>query len=175
MELEKEIDQQKAFGSVYHKPMINVLFTANCLELEHLRTFKQYGITMQQYNVLRILRGCHPRAATIQYVSARMLDRSSNASRLVDKLMVKNLVDRAICPHNRRAVDVVITYKGLDLLSQIDIHEPGWISKANHLSEQEAQTLNTLLDKLRGPDREVPASLTTLIAEQALSDGKSPC
>jgi DNA-binding MarR family transcriptional regulator len=156
MELEKEIDQ-KHFHSVYHKLIINVLYTGKWLDYNHSQLFKQFGLTGQQYNILRILRGAAPKPATVQYLTDRMLDKSSNASRLVDKLEEKGWASRTICEHNRRAVDVAITEAGLALLSRMD----GSLKEENMLSgcltEAEAESLNNLLDKLRDSSI-VPAS-----------------
>lgn len=149
MELEKEIDQ-KHFASEHHKLLINVLFTGKWLDYRQQRRFKTWDLTPQQYNILRILRGAAPKPATVQYLTDRMLDKSSNASRLVDKLEEKGLACRATCPHNRRAVDVSITEAGMALLEQIDgrnvLNDHVF---AQVLTEQEAQTLNRLLDRLR--------------------------
>ncbi len=149
MELEKEIDQ-KHFASEHHKLLINVLFTGKWLDYRQQRRFKTWDLTPQQYNILRILRGAAPKPATVQYLTDRMLDKSSNASRLVDKLEEKGLACRATCPHNRRAVDVNITEAGMALLEQIDgrnvLNDHVF---AQVLTEQEAQTLNRLLDRLR--------------------------
>ena len=149
MELEKEIDQ-KHFASEHHKLLINVLFTGKWLDYRQQRRFKTWELTPQQYNILRILRGAAPKPATVQYLTDRMLDKSSNASRLVDKLEEKGLACRATCPHNRRAVDVSITEAGMALLEQIDGRNVMTDNVfAQVLTEQEAQTLNRLLDRLR--------------------------
>ena len=148
MELEKEIDQ-KSFKSEHQKAVVNVLFTGKWLEYRQNATFKPYGLTAQQFNVLRILRGCMPKPATVQYLVERMLDKSSNASRIVDKLIEKGLVDRRICEANRRMVDIKITTKGLDLLALLDANEAMWSKYDGVLNADEARTLNTLLDKMR--------------------------
>jgi DNA-binding MarR family transcriptional regulator len=99
---------------------------------------------------LRILRGQYPKPATVNLLIDRMLDKSSNASRIVDRLLVKNLVTRRICKKDRRSVDVVITEKGLELLKMIDSLQPKWRKEFETLSGEEAKKLNNLLDKLRG-------------------------
>lgn len=149
MEIGKEIKQSK-FKNEYQKMLINILFTSNWLGSKHNEIIKPYGISTQQFNILRILRGQHPKPATVNLLIDRMLDKNSNASRLVEKLRVKKLVERAVCLDDRRAVNVIITQKGLDLLEELDKLDGGMIKELKNLSEKEATTLNQLLDKLRG-------------------------
>ena len=149
MEIGKEIKQTK-FKNEHHKMLINILFTSNWLGAKHACSLKPYGISSQQFNLLRILRGQHPKPATVNLLIDRMLDKNSNASRLVEKLRVKKLVERATCEEDRRAVNVIITQKGLDLLAEIDKHEISFLKDLKNLSEKEAEQLNALLDKLRG-------------------------
>jgi DNA-binding MarR family transcriptional regulator len=149
MKIGNEIKQTK-FKSEYQKMLINILFTSGWLTSKHASQLKPYGISSQQYNILRILRGQHPKPATVNLLIDRMLDKNSNASRLVEKLRLKKLVERAICPDDRRAVNVAITKKGLDLLIELDELEEGFIDKElKKLSESEAEQINLLLDKLR--------------------------
>lgn len=145
----EEIKQEK-FKSIFEKSMINLVFTTNWLNLRNSQLFKTYGISLPQFNVLRILRGQHKQPATINLISERMLDKSSNASRLVDKLVLKELVERKECPNDRRAVDIIITDKGLEVLSKLDIvikdfHQD--IEK--NITKEEAEQLNDLLNKIR--------------------------
>lgn len=149
MEIGKEIKQTK-FKNEYQKMLINILFTSNWLEAKHAVNMKPFGISTQQFNLLRILRGQHPKPASVNLLINRMLDKNSNASRLVEKLRVKKLVERTICPEDRRAVNVLITQKGLDLLAEIDKQENHFFKELKCLTEKEAETINTLLDKLRG-------------------------
>ncbi len=149
MEIGKEIKQSK-FKSEHQKMLINILFTSNWLNAKHAASLKPYGISSQQYNLLRILRGQHPKPASVNLLIDRMLDKSSNASRLVEKLRLKKLVERTICPEDRRAVNVIITQKGLDLLAELDKNEGGMLKELKNLSEKEAEQINLLLDKLRG-------------------------
>lgn len=149
MKIGNEIKQTK-FKSEYQKMLINILFTSGWLTSKHASQLKPYGISSQQYNILRILRGQHPKPATVNLLIDRMLDKNSNASRLVEKLRLKKLVERAICPDDRRAVNVAITKKGLDLLIELDKLEEGFINEElKKLSEEEAEQINSLLDKLR--------------------------
>lgn len=149
MEIGKEIKQSK-FKSEHQKMLINILFTSGWLNSKHASGLKPHGISSQQYNLLRILRGQHPKPATVNLLIERMLDKNSNASRLVEKLRLKKLVERATCPEDRRAVNVVITKKGLDLLVELDNLEESFIEELReNLTEQEAAQINLLLDKLR--------------------------
>ncbi|MCW3082739.1 MAG: transcriptional regulator [Bacteroidetes bacterium] len=149
MEIGKEIKQEK-FRDEYQKLVINVFFTSNWLGAIHACSLKAYGISPQQFNLLRILRGQHPKPATVNLLIDRMLDKNSNASRLVEKLRLKKLVERATCQDDRRAVNVVITQKGLDMLEEIDKHDETLTKELKNLTVKEAEQLNTLLDKLRG-------------------------
>ncbi len=148
MKLEEEIKQSK-FKSEFHKLGINIIFTANWLSLHHTKHCKQYDITPEQFNLLRILRGQHPKPATVNLLIERMLNKMSNASRLVEKLRKKGLVERQTCESDRRACDVAITKKGLDLLAKMDKEEGEWNNIFSHLSEEESKKANLILDKLR--------------------------
>ncbi len=149
MEIGKEIKQGK-FKNEHQKMLINILFTSGWLSAKHAFNLKPYCISTQQYNILRILRGQHPKPATVNLLIDRMLDKNSNASRLVEKLRLKKLIDSATCPEDRRAVNVVITQKGLDLLTELDKQEGTFLKELKNLSTEEAQHINFLLDKLRG-------------------------
>ncbi|GMU87014.1 MAG: MarR family transcriptional regulator [Ignavibacteriales bacterium] len=149
MELEKEI-QQTSFSSIYHKMALNILFTAHWMEYHNACFLKSWGITPQQFNILRILRGQHPKPASVNLLIERMLDKMSNASRLVEKLRVKGLVSRQECLDDRRQVDVLITGEGLALLKEIDATMDEQQKFSDMLTESEAVELNRLLEKLRG-------------------------
>lgn len=149
MGLEQDIKQKK-FGNEHEKAAINILYTASWIESSNLKRFKPHGITPQQYNVLRILRGSHPKHLMLNDIASRMIDKNSNATRLVEKLRQKNLVTREQCPENRRQVDIAITQKGMDLLSDIDMETDNWLENLKGLNITECIELNTLLDKLRG-------------------------
>lgn len=148
MEIGKEIKQSK-FRNEYHKMLINIMFTCSWLSSKHAKHLKPYGISGQQYNILRILRGQYPKPATVNLLIDRMLDKNSNASRLVEKLRLKKMVERTTCPDDRRAVNVVITQKGLDILAELDKVEISFLKELKNISEKEAEMLNMLLDKLR--------------------------
>jgi DNA-binding MarR family transcriptional regulator len=112
--------------------------------------FKNADITVQQFNVLRILRGQHPKACNLKLVKERMLDRMSDASRIIDKLKAKGFVERHECPNDRRNVDLLITAKGLDLLKSLDHLDEEFKTIFKNLSVSEVKQLNDLLDKARG-------------------------
>lgn len=147
MKIEEEIKQDK-FQSEHHKALINIIFTGNYINQTSRRFLRQFGISPQQYNILRILRGQRPKTASVMTLQERMLDRMSNASRLIDKLKEKNLVNRTVNKEDRRRVDVKITQKGLNLLDRID--KMDFEKRFNNLNSNEAAKLNELLDKFRG-------------------------
>jgi DNA-binding MarR family transcriptional regulator len=149
MKIEEEI-KQTVFRSEYHKVFINLAFTAYWLTRIVAQVLKPYKLTTQQYNVLRILRGQFPKPASINLITERMIDRMSNASRLVDKLLAKGLVERTVCLTDRRQVDVILTEKGSKLLEEIDKKIGPWEMHFSSLSEKEAKQMNALLDKMRG-------------------------
>ena len=149
MTLESEIKQKK-FQSEYHKAIVNIVYTYNWMIEKQTRQLKPFDITLQQYNILRILRGQHPNPATVKLIKERMLDKMSDVSRLVEKLRIKELVNRNICLHDRRNVDVYITEKGLGLLKELDPKEKEMGEFMSNLSKNEIEQLNTYLDKLRG-------------------------
>ena len=150
MKLEDEIKQVKAFTNEYNKVVVNIIYTYNWLDASTKTFFSDYDITTQQFNILRILRGQYPNPSTINLLRERMLDKMCDASRLVERLRIKNLVERSKASTDKRAVDIVITEKGLELLSRIDQNFPDFENKLQTLSLEEALTLNNLLDKLRG-------------------------
>lgn len=151
MRIEDEI-KQPIFSSEHQKAHINLVYTAGWLQLRQATAFKPFGLTLPQFNILRILRGQHPLPATVALLIDRMLDKTSNASRIVDRLEEKQLVTRTVCPANRRAVDIRITNMGLDLLHRIE--EAGIVHSGGlaHLSEADMLQLNMLLDKIRTDD-----------------------
>jgi len=149
MKLEEEIKQSK-FRNEYHKLAVNIFYTYSWLLNLQTQLFKKFKITSNQYNILRILRGQHPNPATINLLKDRMIDKMSDVSRLVERLRKKGLVKRELCKNDRRRVDVVITDKGLKLLSDIDKLNDEYDSFFRNLSVTESKTLNDLLDKLRG-------------------------
>lgn len=149
MKLEDEI-QQKKFKSIQQKLMLNLVYTTNWVTSKQACFFKDSDITSQQYNVLRILRGQYPNPCSIKLIKERMLDKMSDASRIVDKLNTKKLLIRKECPNDRRSVDVIITDKGLELLKSLDHVDDAAKQTLKSLSAEEINILNDLLDKLRG-------------------------
>ena len=149
VKLEDEIKQKK-FKSEQQKLAINMLYTYNWLSYKVESNFKDKDITVQQFNVLRILRGQHPNPCNLKLIRERMLDRMSDASRIVDKLKAKDLLERKECPNDRRNVDVLITEKGLELLKSLDYIDEEYKQTFKNLTVSEMKTLNELLDKVRG-------------------------
>jgi DNA-binding MarR family transcriptional regulator len=148
MKLEDEIGQ-KAFKNNIQKMMINIIYTSNWLQNFIAENLKEYDITPQQFNILRILRGQHPNPARMHLLQERMLDKMSNASRLVERLRKKGLVIRKICKNDRRAVDVLINKKGLALLNKIDLFEKEWHDRFKDLDNGDINNLNRILDNIR--------------------------
>lgn len=138
------------FESEQQKAMLNVMFTANWFKSQQVGLFKPYGISPQQYNILRILRGAKDRV-NMHCVKERMIDRAPNATRLTDKLIAKGLVERERCEEDRRVVYVRISAKGLDMLNNIDKKNRATMQESvDRLSAEEAVVLNRLLDTWRG-------------------------
>ncbi len=149
MKIEEEIKQDK-FHSEYQKLAINILFTNQWLTANTTKILKPFGISPQQYNVLRILKGQSPKAISVSNIMERMIDKMSNTSRLVEKLRQKELIERVTCEQDRRQVDVKITKKGLDLLEKVKTEMNAFKTISDNLTEKEASTINDLLDKMRG-------------------------
>ncbi|HET6768802.1 MAG TPA: MarR family transcriptional regulator [Chitinophagaceae bacterium] len=150
MILEKEIQQVKPFRNNYHKASVNLIFTGKWMIQFHSDVFKKYKLTVQQYNILRILHGRYPQASTVKLIRERMLDRMSDASRIVELLRKKGMVERNISSKDRRRTDVVITIKGADLLKEIEKESEHMDNRLSTLNEGEIVMLNNLLDKARG-------------------------
>jgi DNA-binding MarR family transcriptional regulator len=149
MKIEDEIKQSK-FKNPFQKVAINLQFTANWLTANNNDFFKDFGVTMQQFNMLRILRGQGQNSISAAEIKQRMLDRNSDVSRLLDRLIDKNLVTKTQCKSDKRATDVMITANGLKLLSKIDERLDEIDSKILNLTAKEATQLSDLLDKCRG-------------------------
>lgn len=147
--IEEEIKQEKKFETEYEKAAVNIMFTSSWLYNINAGRMKKHGITPEQYNVLRILRGSYPKPLMLGSVTCRMVDKSSNATRLVEKLRQKGYVKRELCETNRRQVDILITEKGLALLTRIDNEAEEWLDTLKGITKAEAQELNRILDKLR--------------------------
>jgi DNA-binding MarR family transcriptional regulator len=147
MSIDKDINQ-RSFKSEHQKAVINLIFTYNWTTEQLKHIFDKEDLTMQQFNILRILRGSDTPLSTLQ-IRERMLDKMSDTSRIVDRLILKNLVKKNVCKADKRLVDVSITDKGRNVLQKIDQQEDDMQNIAGALSEKEAKTLNKLLDKIR--------------------------
>ena len=148
MALEQEIQQSK-FRNEHQKVVVNLLFTSGWLKEKTRAIFDPEEITPQQFNILRILRGSHPKPLSTLAIRDRMLEKMSDTSRIVDRLLVKGLVKKVTCAADRRLVDIQITDKGRKLLERIDLKEDEMDAIVKGLNEQEAKQLNGLLDKIR--------------------------
>lgn len=150
MSIEKDINQKK-FRNERQKAMINIIYTYNWMTEQSKSIFEKADITAQQFNILRILRGAGTPLSTLQ-IRQRMLDKMSDTSRIVDRLIIKGLVKKVVCKTDKRLVDVSITDKGKRVLEKIDRHEDEMDAIAGNLSDTDARTLNKLLDKIRNPN-----------------------
>jgi len=148
MKIEKAIHQTKPFKNNYQKAIVNLLFTNNWLMERHKAFFQSYDITGKQYNVLRILKGAGKPIST-SVIRTRLLDRMSDASRVVDRLYKKGLVGKDTCTTDKRLVDVFLTEQGLELLQSIDKRSDELDQMLNQLTTKEAAQLSNLLDKIR--------------------------
>lgn len=148
MALEDEIKQVKPFTNLAEKVVVNILYTNNYILSEQSKVLKKYDISSAQYNVLRILQGQKGNPIGINEIIDRMLDKMSNASRIVDKLEKKDLAVRTNNQKSRRSVNVSITQVGQKLLHEVNLEFEGFVAVKN-LDESEAETLNFLLDKIR--------------------------
>ncbi|MBA4133519.1 MAG: MarR family transcriptional regulator [Flavobacterium sp.] len=149
MKIEEVIKSNVALKDA-KKVILNVMYTQNVVNDKFNEILKPYDLSGEQYNVLRILRGQKGNPANMCIIQERMLAKNSNTTRLIDKLLLKDLVTRNVCPDNRRKIEVLITQKGLALLTEldpkVDEHEKLF---ANNLTEDEIILLNTLLEKYR--------------------------
>lgn len=148
LKLEDEI-QQKTFKSPQQKLAINLIYTSHWLNYKYASFFKDQDITIQQFNVLRILRGQYPNYCNLKLIKERMLDRMSDASRIIDKLLQKGYVERKSCPNDRRSVNLLISEKGLELLQSLDYIDEETKEIFANLSIEEVMKLNDLLDNIR--------------------------
>jgi len=150
MSLETDIQQAK-FRNEYQKAAINLIFTYNWMSEQNKKFFEREDITPQQFNILRILRGAGNPLSTLQ-IRQRMLDKMSDTSRIVDRLVKKGLVKKVVCKSDRRLVDVSITEKGSELLAKLDLANDEMDEVLSKITFEEASTLNVLLDKIRSTE-----------------------
>lgn len=148
MGIEQDIRQTK-FRNEHQKASINLIYTYNWLTEKSKAFFATEDITPQQFNILRILRGSHPQPLSTLQIRERMLDKMSDTSRIVDRLIAKGLVKKGICKTDRRLVDVMITDKGKKLLERLDTRQDEMDNILFRLSKKEAGLLSELLDKIR--------------------------
>lgn len=149
MKIEEEIRQSKKFKTSREKALINIIFSANWIHNKQQEFFKPFGITPQQYNILRILKGQHPNSISGTDIKSRMLDKNSDVSRILDRLALKNLIERRTSQDDRRASDVSISLEGIEVLERVAKAQKETYSFLK-LTEDEAETLSQLLDKSRG-------------------------
>ncbi len=149
MSIEKDINQLRKFRNEYHKSVVNLIFTYSWVTEKLKQYIEAEDLTLQQYNILRILRGSDGPLSTLQ-IRDRMLDKMSDTSRIVDRLVLKKLAKKTISKKDKRLVDVVITAKGKTILAKLDTNQQMIDNAVNNLTEGEAKILNGLLDKIRG-------------------------
>jgi DNA-binding MarR family transcriptional regulator len=147
MGIEQDI-QQASFRNEFQKMGINLLFTANWLNEQIGKILSEEGVTQQQYNILRILRGSATPLSTLK-IRERMLDKMSDTSRIVDRLIAKELVVKNTCEKDKRLVDITLSPKGLDLVDQLDQYNERIDALLKGINESEAQMMNQILDKIR--------------------------
>ena len=147
MGIEQDI-QQASFRNEFQKMGINLLFTANWLNEQIGKILSEEGVTQQQYNILRILRGSATPLSTLK-IRERMLDKMSDTSRIVDRLIAKELVLKNTCEKDKRLVDITLSHKGLDLVDQLDQFNDRIDALLKGINESEAKTMNQILDKIR--------------------------
>ena len=148
MTLEKEIKQNKPFASIKEKTMVNIMFTHSWLSERMRNFFDPFDITPKQYNILRILKGADGPLST-SVIRDRMIDKMSDTTRLIDRMIKRGWVKKNTCPEDKRLVDIVITDLGLAKLEEIENDPSKKVDILNSLSEEEALQLSSLLDKLR--------------------------
>lgn len=149
MELQEEVKSSK-FENVFQKALVNIIFTYSWSNQNVKEVLSPYNITQQQFNVLRILRGQYPRPSTINLLKSRILDKLSDVSRIVERLVQKGYVQKNVNSNDKRALDIVISEKGLELLKKLDKEVDFSTFIRPNITEEEALQLNVLLDKIRG-------------------------
>lgn len=149
MEIEKEIASRK-FENNHQKAIVNLIYTYGWITNLLKQKLNKHKITLQQFNILRILRGQYPNPATVNLLKERMLDKMSDASRIVERLVQKELAQRCVNEKDRRAVDIRISPKGLEILEKLDKEMSSSDLLKDHISDADAAMLSSLLDKMRG-------------------------
>ena len=149
MTIENAIQQKTPFRNEWQRVAVNLIYTSNWLTEQFKAYLKPFDITLQQYNVLRILRGAGKPLSTSD-IRERLLDKMSDTSRIVERLCQKGLVARSVCPNDKRLVDVTLTPEGYSFLGKLDELDSGLDVALQNLSAEEARQLSDLLDKMRG-------------------------
>ncbi len=149
MRIDEEIQSSK-FEDNYHKLVINIAYTDSWLSNTFRCKFEKHNLTQQQFNILRILRGQYPKPATVNLLKERMIDKMSDASRIVDRLVQKGLVSRCTNTKDRRAVDIRISDAGMEILARMDTEFKTKDLLEKNLTVEEAGLISDLLDKMRG-------------------------
>ena len=149
MGIDQDIHQSR-FRNEYQRAGVNLIYTYGWMMEKTKELFASEEITPQQFNILRILRGSHPQPLSTLQIRERMLDKMSDTSRIVDRLITKGLLKKGTCKTDRRLVDVMITDKGKKLLERLDERQDELDKVIGNLTEEEAATLSELLDKIRG-------------------------
>lgn len=147
MRIEDEL--KSTFKSDHHKLIVNLHLTFVRLTESFQTLMKEHNLTSTQYNVLRILRGQKQVPASIGLIKERMIERNSDVSRVIDRLLKKNLIERKENKQDRRQRDIIINQKGLDLLDAIEVSEDDFIESFDHITQEEVKLMNDLLDKMR--------------------------
>ncbi|HEY4800957.1 MAG TPA: MarR family transcriptional regulator [Bacteroidia bacterium] len=149
MTIENDIKQSRSFRNEYHKASVNLIYIGKWIINFHDEIFKYYNLTLPQYNTLRILKGQHPRSATVKLIKERMLDKAADASRIVENLRKKGMLKRDLNAGDRRSVDIIITQKGINVLDKIEMKESKTLDQSlSKLNSKEIKLLNALLDKI---------------------------
>jgi DNA-binding MarR family transcriptional regulator len=151
MAIVNDIKQTKSFRSSKNKALVNLIYTYNHVTFNQKVVLKKHKLTLETYNVLRILKGSAPKPVNINYIIARMLDKMSNASRLVDRLFILGFVNRTVSTDDRRAVDVVISPAGIKALDKVDADMVKFENCFENFTEEDAEQLSSILDKMRVP------------------------
>ncbi len=148
MEIGKEIKSK--FKTPQQKAFVNLRYTSNWILKKQNEFMSNFDLTMPQFNILRILRGAGEGVfLSVNTIKSRMVEISPNTTRLMDKLLEKKLIIRYRCPDDKRIINVAITQEGMNILSEIDQHFDKELTMLNKLSDEEAEILSVILDKLR--------------------------
>ena len=148
MKIEEAIQQKRPFRNVYQKSLVNLIYTHNWATDRIRKHLKPFGVTMRQYNVLRILKGAG-KPITTSTIRERLLDKMPDASRMVERMHQKGLIIRNTCPKDKRLVDIVLSEKGAQLLQRMEQFNAKIDGVLSGLNQEEAELLSNLLDKLR--------------------------